>query len=75
MSADQLLSAGDQHLICFTTFSKKFNLKAVTFRILVMTLPTDILHRATFINFAMDLIHNHGLMALPTTEDTLDILS
>ncbi len=40
-------------------------------KILAMTLPTDILHRATLIKFVMIRLYNDVLMDLPATEEDL----
>ncbi len=53
---------------------QKIDMKAVKRRILATSLPTDILHRATLINSAMDSLYNHVLMALPVTETELNPL-
>jgi hypothetical protein len=52
----------------------KIDLKATKRRILATAPHTDILHRATLINFALTLLYNHVLMALPATEKDLQPL-
>jgi hypothetical protein len=52
-----------------TVTLQKIDTKPIKWRILAMTLPMDILHRATLINSAMISLYNHVLMAHPTTED------
>jgi hypothetical protein len=52
-----------------TVTLQKIDTKPLKRRILAMTQPMDILHRASLINSAMIPLYNHVLMAHPTTDD------